>query len=337
MLKNYVKTWNNVFFPIESSLIEENNYVNQDDLIYVHHEKCEGVELYEKNNFKIIDCRTCKFIHAIPSPSQSELDNFYLKTFYTQERKSDYFEVQRKQLSWWNSVFDERLLNFEKILGRKGKILDIGCGPGFFMDRALKKGWEVTGIEPSIDAVNYANNILGLNAECKRIEDINEIDEKYDVVYCHGVLEHLRNPSLIFELCKTIKIKNKLSEVLCFISVANDFNPLQFSAIETNKLEPWFIIPPEHLNYFNHFNFSSFAKFNNVKLIKMTSSFPIDSFLLAGINYINKSDLGKECHSYRVNFENSLSRNGLNPLKDSIYQFLATKGLGRQIDFYGSI
>ena len=68
--------------------------------------------------------------------------------------------------------------NFEKILGRKGSILDIGCGPGFFINRASSKGWEVAGIEPSIDAVNYANNSLGLDTQCKRIEDIYEIDKK---------------------------------------------------------------------------------------------------------------------------------------------------------------
>lgn len=336
MKNRYIKTWNNVIFPIDNSLVNKKNFI-EEDLNYIKYKNCEGVELFKKNHFQIIDCKKCNFIHALPLPTQSELDDFYLKTFYKQERKSDYFEGQRKQLNWWNKIFDERLDNFEKILGRKGSILDIGCGPGFFINRASSKGWEVAGIEPSIDAVNYANNSLGLDTQCKRIEDIYEIDKKFDVIYSHGVLEHLRNPSLIFDLCKSIKQKNKLNEILCFISVANDFNPFQYAAIQSNKLEPWFIIPPEHLNYFNHANFIKFAESNNAKPIKVLSSFPIDAFLLAGNNYIENPSLGKECHLNRVNFEDALEFSGFSPLKDSIYKFLATIGIGRQIDFYGSI
>ena len=64
---------------------------------------------------------------------------FYKKKFYNQKRKKNYFLIQKKQITWWNRIFQERLNKFEKILGRAGTVLDIGCGPGFFLKFAKKK------------------------------------------------------------------------------------------------------------------------------------------------------------------------------------------------------
>ena len=36
--------------------------------------------------------------------------------------------------------------------------LEIGCGSGFLLEVAIKKGWKnVTGVEPSLEAINHAN------------------------------------------------------------------------------------------------------------------------------------------------------------------------------------
>ena len=61
----------------------------------------------------------------------------------------------------------------KKILGRAGTVLDIGCGPGFFLKFA-KKGWQVNGIDSSESAVAYAKKKLKL----KNIEMLNFQDLK---------------------------------------------------------------------------------------------------------------------------------------------------------------
>ena len=43
-----------------------------------------------------------------------------------------------KQINWWNRIFNRRLEKFEKILNRKGSIIDIGCGPGFLSNLQIK-------------------------------------------------------------------------------------------------------------------------------------------------------------------------------------------------------
>jgi len=52
-------------------------------------------------------------------------------------------------------IYHEKLEIIEQhVRGRK--ILDIGCGAGFFLKEAKNREWDVTGVEPSSLAANYA-------------------------------------------------------------------------------------------------------------------------------------------------------------------------------------
>ena len=78
---------------------------------------------------------------------------------------------------------------FEKIIGKKGSILDIGCGPGFFLNEAKKRGWKVAGIDPSPKAIKYIKKNFRINAINTNYETIdNYLFTKFDLVYNHGVI-----------------------------------------------------------------------------------------------------------------------------------------------------
>lgn len=48
---------------------------------------------------------------------------------------------------------------FEKYLSKKQRrILDIGCGPGFFLKFGKERSWKTFGIEPSIKAALFAQS-----------------------------------------------------------------------------------------------------------------------------------------------------------------------------------
>ena len=42
--------------------------------------------------------------------------------------------------------------NFERLLGRKGRVLDIGCGNGSFLSFAEEHGWEIAGVDIKLSA-----------------------------------------------------------------------------------------------------------------------------------------------------------------------------------------
>ena len=73
--------------------------------------------------------------------------------------KPIYIKKDESEKDYWNITFDDKIDTIEnKIKKKHKKILDIGCGPGFFLQRAKKRGWEVLGIEPSSKAAKYARD-----------------------------------------------------------------------------------------------------------------------------------------------------------------------------------
>ncbi len=76
-----------------------------------------------------------------------------------------------------------------------GKLLEIGCGTGLFLEEALKSHrWDVTGIEPSRRAADYAKNQLNIPVYNGRFSEIELPPGSFDVVVLWNVLEHLDQP-----------------------------------------------------------------------------------------------------------------------------------------------
>lgn len=329
--KKYLKK-NKILFPIEvfTHIKNSKNLINSSKLKKIKYvdknkKKHDGIVLTKYKKFKILDCFSCGFIHAIPFVKEIELKNFYEKKFYKQNRKKNYFTNQEKDKDWWEKIFKERINSFEKILNKKGTILDVGCGPGFFLNYAKKRGWKIFGLEPSNAAVDFANKKLGIKITNGNFDELTKF-KNIDVIYTHGVLEHLENPIEFLKLAQKSLSKNGI----IFNSVANDFNQIQAIALDTTK-KPWWIMPPEHYNYFNISSIKKLMR-KKFKILSTKLSFPIDFFILMGQNYVANKKLGKKTHKMRVTFEANFDKNGFSRLKDEIHNSFRELKIGRQID-----
>jgi SAM-dependent methyltransferase len=75
-----------------------------------------------------------------------------------------------------------------------GRLLDIGCGRGDFINQAVKKGWDAEGVD--LLHWNTPHPVL------IRVGDFLSMDlpeRSYDVVTAWAMLEHVRKPSAFFE------------------------------------------------------------------------------------------------------------------------------------------
>lgn len=111
-------------------------------------------------------------------------------------------------LNDYESYVDEEYVREEKgrrraatiLLGRiesfskKGRMLEIGCANGFFLDEARKNGWETVGVEPSRWARKYAEEKMGVAVASPVLEESTFEKESFDVVVMLDVIEHLESP-----------------------------------------------------------------------------------------------------------------------------------------------
>jgi 2-polyprenyl-3-methyl-5-hydroxy-6-metoxy-1,4-benzoquinol methylase len=86
---------------------------------------------------------------------------------------------------------DRRLLR-----GRteRGRLLEIGCGPGFLLAAMRALGWAVQGLELSRFAAEYARETFGLEVVEGAVEAGVFPRDSFDAVVMGDVLEHLPAP-----------------------------------------------------------------------------------------------------------------------------------------------
>ncbi len=86
--------------------------------------------------------------------------------------------------------------------------------------------------------------------------------------------------------------------------------------------------PPHHLNYFDFESLSSLVTRLGFEVRERSTSFPMELFLLMGLDYTKDSDLGRACHNQRKRFDLSLEHAGFKETRRAFYRALAAAGLG---------
>lgn len=76
-----------------------------------------------------------------------------------------------------------------------GRILDVGCGTGLFLNEMKRAGWAAAGVEPSPGAAAYARKRFGLTVFQGMLEDAPFASASFDVITFWDVLEHTFSPT----------------------------------------------------------------------------------------------------------------------------------------------
>lgn len=129
--------------------------------------------------------------------------------------------------TWWDPEGDFKpihLLNplrlayiHEKSGGVFGKkVLDVGCGGGILSESMAKLGADVTGIDMTDKPLHIARqhakqNGLTIHYHQTTIEDFvekHQNGEKFDVITCMEMLEHVPDPLSIIQCCQQLLAPN---------------------------------------------------------------------------------------------------------------------------------
>jgi SAM-dependent methyltransferase len=290
-----------------------------------------GAVLDSVDGFDVIECERCGFKHIVPIPTPEELDEAYRGDYYSKE-KPLYLERARVDLDWWETVYADRYDTLESLLGPdRRELVEIGSGPGFFLAHGKKRGWSTLGVEPSRQAAQHSRD-MGLEIVEEFLDDKSVAGlGTFDALHASEVLEHVPDPHA---MVRSINRLLRPGGVAC-VCVPNEYNPFQGVLREVRGFEPWWVAPPHHINYFDVASISALLKGAGFDVAIRESTFPIDSFLLMGENYIGDDALGRQCHLRRKTFEQALVAGGRNDLKRALFRAFADLGVGREIVVYG--
>jgi 2-polyprenyl-3-methyl-5-hydroxy-6-metoxy-1,4-benzoquinol methylase len=274
------------------------------------------------------------FYEVHPKPSGEYLSDYYNDKYYGTNKVNNQYNYEYTP----DEIIHKQIDSLEALKYLKkepGKLMEIGFGEGFFLDRFHSLGWQINGVDFTSDGlVKYHPHLQAkvlVGDVFEAIESSIKSQEKYDLVVCNHVLEHVIDP---------ITLLNRIHQLLnhdgvARIAVPNDGSWLQKEVVNRGFADDnYWVHPPDHLNYFTVDSLSRVIEETGFEIIDILGTFPIDCFLLnPDTNYQQKSALGRNCHFARVAFEVSL----LNQSIENLTEFrrgCAKAGVGRDLIVY---
>jgi SAM-dependent methyltransferase len=148
--------------------------------------------LFEKQGFSFVRCQECRLVFVNPQVREDVV----LEEYRTAETNDLWFDVltSERQLALDREKFGGVLDLLEQPYRGAGRLLDVGCSIGLFLDMARERGWEGIGIEFAPRALAYAREEFGLEVLDVPLEDAGFEPESFDAVALLSVLEHTNEP-----------------------------------------------------------------------------------------------------------------------------------------------
>jgi 2-polyprenyl-3-methyl-5-hydroxy-6-metoxy-1,4-benzoquinol methylase len=235
--------------------------------------------LVSKEEFSLFKCPSCGFVFMREYPDENIIRKYYESDDYISHNDDAKGFIYLLYLPVRDIMLRRKRRIIEKVTGnRKGNILDIGCGTGYFAGTMKKTGWEVTGIEPNVKARDYGSKRFGI--EIISPEQLPDLPHRtFDCITMWHVMEHLHDPfKYSEEIRRLLKPGGILITAMPNISSADaEFYGRYWAAYDL----------PRHLWHFTPETYMVFAEKAGFQIIKI-SPLPFDVFYISILSEKNK-------------------------------------------------
>lgn len=200
-----------------------------------------------KNGYGIFRCPKCHLCETDLKRNYTE----FVKEFYSK----GYYEGDPSRSAYADYELDKPLIvkNMRKFLsfidnsGKKGKLLDVGCAFGYFVELALQRGFDAYGFDASAFAAGKAGKLVCSDRiQEGTIQQVTYAKKSFDVITMFDVFEHLQDP-----LSDMKKLETLLKPDGMIIIATGDTKSV---AAKVMKRRWTFFIPPQHIFFFHRNN-----------------------------------------------------------------------------------
>lgn len=259
-----------------------------------------------------------------PMPKREALEHHYREKYYSDLKRASNkgMHMDAEEASFQLTYYEIKQFIKQHVCKSQPAILDVGCGSGLFLQQLFEDNYQkLAGTDfsrqfQSEEIEFFAGDFLEIN-----------FSQKYDFIMLNNVLEHVPDPGGFLK--KSYTLLNKGGVVR--IQVPNDLSLTQYQFLiqQENPLF-YFFSPKEHLHYFDFDSMQTILEHHQFKLIKKTTNWCMDLFLLMGLDYSNDPAVGKQCHDYRNNLEKKMDKDQML----AFYEKLSELSIGRVVVEY---
>jgi 2-polyprenyl-3-methyl-5-hydroxy-6-metoxy-1,4-benzoquinol methylase len=153
--------------------------------------------LFRQGDWTVYRCNVCGLGFLDPRPDPDDLIRLYqgdyFQSHYDRGFKADSPEMQRRLSQ------ETHRIRFFRRCKRRGRLLDIGCGMGYFLLACRKKGYAVEGMDISADSAAYVRKELGIPVSVGTLDTVDYPAASFDIVTMWHFLEHAQDPVAYIE------------------------------------------------------------------------------------------------------------------------------------------
>jgi SAM-dependent methyltransferase len=142
------------------------------------------------SRLQVVRCRGCGLQQVNPRPDPETLRARYPESYFVNGYLPDLADPERNHRA---RAFRRGLAELRQ-LRPAGRLLDVGCAVGFFLDLAREAGYQCVGLEPSPVASQWARERLGLEVITGDLWTADLPPGSFDVITVWDVLHEQPDP-----------------------------------------------------------------------------------------------------------------------------------------------